>query len=51
MLTQYGSTVLLEIHDPVFLEKLAQFIPEQIDRFIPTWGPGYETFGKTTMFD
>lgn len=51
VLTQYGTTTVLEVHDPIFLEKLSKFMPDQVDRFNPTWGLGKHTLGMITMFD
>ena len=31
LITQFGTKVVLDIHDPVFLEKIAALIPEKID--------------------
>ena len=31
VITQFGTKTVLDIHDPVFLEKVAEFIPDKID--------------------
>ena len=51
VLTQYGKAALIEIHDPVFLEKFSLVVPEKVDWYTPAWTPGKPTLGLYTLFD
>lgn len=46
-----GTKVSLEIHDPIFLEKLSEFIPSKIDRFGSHAVLGEHITGERTMMD
>jgi len=46
-----GRQVLLNIHDPIFLEKIAELIPDKFDRFAEHSGIGKHTTGEKTIFD
>lgn len=45
VIIQFGTRLLFLVHDPVFLEKLAERIPEAVDRFGDHGGAGRHTTG------
>jgi len=51
VITQLGTKTTFDIHDPVFIEKINQMMPEEIDRY-GAWGPvGIHVFGMMTIAD
>jgi len=51
VITQFGTNTIIEVHDPMFIEKYAEFIPEKIDRLNPMYGPAKATLGMDSMVD